>query len=359
MGKAGRIACIITPMALTIASLICFLCVMVGQLGNNNKAPSTSLGTDLYFFKVRSPPQCPLQSANSPQADTSNFTTDPQSILDKAKNEGDKFNINNDLLDALTGAASSKELKDFYQVGLWSYCEGEKKDGVEKITYCSSSKTQFWFDPIEVWGLKNTSVQNVLGDDLQKGLNTYKKVAGWMNWAFIIATILTAAEFVVGFFAIFSRWGSLVTTILSTVRIPNLSALWCHTNLHRPPRSSLSPPPQPQPASTVSLPASSTPHSNPTTSTPQWVTRCCRSCGWASPSASPRVCSGRSACAAARARARIRRWLWRRRRILMSVWVVRRLDSRDISCRTSRSLSPVDMGRVGRLMSLTAVRSKA
>jgi len=167
----------------------------------------------------------PCIQLTTPQADTSNFTTDPQTILDKAKDEGDKFNINNDLLDALTGAASSKELKDFYQVGLWSYCEGEKKDGVEKITYCSSSKTQFWFDPIEVWGLKNTSVQNVLGDDLQKGLNTYKKVAGWMNWAFIIATILTAAEFVVGFFAIFSRWGSLVTTILSTVRLLTFSAL--------------------------------------------------------------------------------------------------------------------------------------
>ncbi|KAF3004245.1 hypothetical protein E8E13_007590 [Curvularia kusanoi] len=205
MGKAGRVACIITPMALTVASLICLLLVMVGQLSNNNKAPSTSLGADLYFFKASS------------KADTSNFTADEQTILDKVKGGADKFKINSDLLDALTGAASSKELKDFYQVGLWSYCEGEKdKDGVEKITYCSSSKTQFWFNPIEVWGLQNTSVQNVLGDDLQKGLDTYKKVAGWMNWAFIIATILTAAEFVIGFFAIFSRWGSLVTTILST-----------------------------------------------------------------------------------------------------------------------------------------------
>ncbi|KAJ4326370.1 hypothetical protein N0V94_000045 [Neodidymelliopsis sp. IMI 364377] len=200
MGKAGRIACIITPMALTIASLICLLIVMIGQLGNNGKAPSTSLGRELYFFK----------------ADTSNFTTDPSTILNKVDDAGEKFNINSDLLDALTGAASSKELKDFYQVGLWSYCEGDKVDGVEKITHCSSSKTQFWFDPVDVWGLKNTSVQNVLGDDLQKGLNTYKKVAGWMNWAFIIATILTAAEFVVGFFAIWSRWGSLVTTIIST-----------------------------------------------------------------------------------------------------------------------------------------------
>lgn len=153
------------------------------------------------------------------QADTSNFTADPQTVLNKINDAGDKVDVNNDLLEALTGAASSKELKDFYQVGLWSYCEGEKKDGVEKITYCSSSKTQFWFNPVDVWGLKNTSVQNVLGDDLQKGLNTYKKVAGWMNWAFIIATILTAAEFVVGFFAICSRWGSFVTTILSTVSL--------------------------------------------------------------------------------------------------------------------------------------------
>ncbi len=120
---------------------------------------------------------------------------------------GDKVNINNDLLDALTGAASSKELKAFYQVGLWSYCEGDKTDGVEEITYCSSSKSSFWFDPIDVWGLKNTSAQNVLGDE----------VSQWMVYAFIIAAILTAAEIVVGIFAAFSRWGSLVVTIISTV----------------------------------------------------------------------------------------------------------------------------------------------
>jgi hypothetical protein len=53
MGKAGRVACIITPMALTLASLVCLLLVMIGQLGNNGKAPSTSLGRELYFFKAR------------------------------------------------------------------------------------------------------------------------------------------------------------------------------------------------------------------------------------------------------------------------------------------------------------------
>lgn len=74
-----------------------------------------------------------------------------------------------------------------------------------------------------MWELKDTSAQKVLGEDLQKGLDTYKKVAGWMVWSFGIALILSAAEFVIGFFAIFSRWGSLVTTIVSTVRIHSMS----------------------------------------------------------------------------------------------------------------------------------------
>ncbi|KAH7402676.1 SUR7/PalI family-domain-containing protein [Pyrenochaeta sp. MPI-SDFR-AT-0127] len=201
MGKVGRFACILTPMLLTLASLICIVLVMIGQTPwKGNDAPSTSLGRDLYFFK----------------ADTSGFTADPDNIADHLP---DNVNIDNNLLQALQGAASAKELKDFYQVGLWSYCSGTKdKDGKETITYCSSRKFSFWFDPFSVWELKDTSAQKVLGEDLQKGLDAYKKAAGWMNWAFVIAIILTAVEFVIGFFAIFSRWGSLVTTIVSTAQ---------------------------------------------------------------------------------------------------------------------------------------------
>jgi len=47
MGKLGRIACIATPMALTIASLICLLFVFLAGLNKSD----TNL-TDLYFFKV-------------------------------------------------------------------------------------------------------------------------------------------------------------------------------------------------------------------------------------------------------------------------------------------------------------------
>ncbi|KAJ4374142.1 hypothetical protein N0V83_002883 [Neocucurbitaria cava] len=200
MGKVGRFACILTPMLLTLASLICIVIVMIGQSPwKGNDAPGTELGRDLYFFK----------------ADTSGFTSNPDNIVSDVAND---LNIDNELLQALQGAASSNDLKDFYQVGLWSYCSGDKKDGKETITYCSSRKFNFWFDPLTVWDLKDTNLQQVLGDKMQKGLDAYKKVASWMTWAFVIALILTAVEFVIGFFAIFSRWGSLVTTIVSTAQ---------------------------------------------------------------------------------------------------------------------------------------------
>jgi hypothetical protein len=190
-------------MLLTLASLITFIIVVMGQMPwKGNNAPVTALGRDLYFFK----------------ADTSNITLDQKTILDKLPE-----NVpmpSSDILDAIQGTANSGVLKDFYQVGLFSYCEGDRdeKTGKETITYCSPRKFQFYFNPMEVWQLKNTSIQNVLGEDFDKGMNVYKKVAGWMNWAFVITLILTAAEFVIGIFAIFSRWGSLVTTIVSSAQ---------------------------------------------------------------------------------------------------------------------------------------------
>lgn len=59
MGKLGRFACIFTPMALTIASLICLLLIFLGGL---NKSSSTL--RDLYVFKVRSPVQVSPHSSH-------------------------------------------------------------------------------------------------------------------------------------------------------------------------------------------------------------------------------------------------------------------------------------------------------
>ena len=38
-------------------------------------------------------------------------------------------------------------LHDFYQVGLWNFCEGYTSDG---ITNCSKPKLLYWFDPVQI-----------------------------------------------------------------------------------------------------------------------------------------------------------------------------------------------------------------
>jgi len=154
MGKAGRFACIFVPMAMSIASLVCLGLVFSGQLNKN-----MSLQRDLYFFK----------------ADTREFNANPV----KLPND----NYDNELFDALKGVATSKDLKDFYTVGLWNYCEGDTdNDGKNPtVTYCSPRKASYWFNPIDVWDLKNTTAQELFGSKMQKGLDAYKKVSGWMS----------------------------------------------------------------------------------------------------------------------------------------------------------------------------------
>ena len=38
-------------------------------------------------------------------------------------------------------------LKDFYQVGLWNFCEGTKDKG---ITACSKPIVMYWFNPVQI-----------------------------------------------------------------------------------------------------------------------------------------------------------------------------------------------------------------
>jgi hypothetical protein len=181
-----------------------------------------------------------------------------------------------------------------------------------------------------------------------------------MNWAFVITLVLTAVEFVIGFFAIFSRWGSLVTTVISTVSLlfPLSSKSPLTTHRHKP--SSPSSPPQPQQQSTAPSPVSSRPSLSPTTSVPPWVPKCSPSSGSPSPSPSALVSSGSSAYAAAAERAATRRWWWRRPRTRMRGLPARLLVRVGIRCtsglavrrrrpRWERRLLMSHLGRVSRL----------
>ena len=199
MGKLGRFACVFTPMALTIASLVCLVIVATG--GTNK---DSDISNSLYFFKAN--------------------TSDINLNADARKNLGLPDNAFTDALFNSSSSVGTKAahktlgIKDFYHVGLWNYCEGFYKDkGVEDITSCSDRKAKFWFNPVEVWGINSTITNKFFDKKLKDGLDAYETVAKWMYVAYIVAIISTAVEILVGISALFSRVGSLATTIVSTV----------------------------------------------------------------------------------------------------------------------------------------------
>lgn len=47
----------------------------------------------------------------------------------------------------INSIARTLGLHDFYQVGLWSYCEGYAAEG---ITGCSTPRALYWFNPVQI-----------------------------------------------------------------------------------------------------------------------------------------------------------------------------------------------------------------
>ncbi|KAJ5234823.1 uncharacterized protein N7469_003991 [Penicillium citrinum] len=200
MGKAGRIACIFTPYILTIASLICIIIVGLGC----TKASDSNL-SDLYFVRID------LQNISS------NGTKTVSEIKDFLNEHDIKTVTADEVSDVLKTLQDDSSLADFYSIGLWGYCEGSINDnGDYKTTKCSKPKTEFYFDPLSVWGLSdNDQIKNELPDDYNKIMKIYKAVSKWMFIAYLISFILGIVELIVGLFAICSRWGSCVTTLVA------------------------------------------------------------------------------------------------------------------------------------------------
>lgn len=215
MGKAGRVACITIPWALTLASLVCLAMVEVSGWKKSTE-------TSLYFFEV----------------DFSNLTVSSASSLDNTT----------DLTLALEAAQTADTLADVYQIHLWNYCSANSTNGT--IDYCAKRQSNYYFDPITVWGLNSTTTtssttatstsdsavasavesaeaaveddtkeleDDVLGKSGREALDAYKHVAKWMFIAYEVSFWTTLATIVCGILAIFSRWGSLFTWLFSLV----------------------------------------------------------------------------------------------------------------------------------------------
>jgi SUR7/PalI family len=130
-------------------------------------------------------------------------------------------------------AQKTLKIQDYYTVYLWNYCSW---NGNDKYSFCSPRQSEFWFNPVEVWGLNGTNAESLFPKELKDGLNTYKNVAKYMFIVYVIALVATAIELLIGMSAMFSRWGSFVTTFFAAVSRPTAhshgsSLIWCLRSL--------------------------------------------------------------------------------------------------------------------------------
>lgn len=205
MGKADRFACILTPFLLTLASLTCLILVALG-----GSSPSNHTLSNLYFFRANTSAVYLNTTAISQLGLPSWLSAELSAAID-------------DNSTGVFDATEALNLSDWYTVYLWNYCEGEAEAangsaGGLVPTNCSRRERMFWFDAVAVWGLNDTAGGINTSDPVWSGaLNTYHAASKWMFVTYCIAMVATAVELVVGVTALFSRLGSLATTVVSVV----------------------------------------------------------------------------------------------------------------------------------------------
>jgi len=95
----------------SVSYLLSFVFLVLVLIGNTSNKP---ILRDMYFFKLDLADIIPTSVPNA---------------------------------QLINSIAQSIGLHDFYQVGLWNFCEGYQNVG---ITYCSKPETLYWFNPVEI-----------------------------------------------------------------------------------------------------------------------------------------------------------------------------------------------------------------
>lgn len=103
--------------------------------------------------------------------------------------------------------ARSLGLHDFYQVGLWNFCEGYTNEG---ITYCSKPTTLYWFNPVEVLLNELLSGATIaLPAEINNILNLIKIASHVMFGFFLTGICMNFVSIFLAPITLFSRWWSL------------------------------------------------------------------------------------------------------------------------------------------------------
>lgn len=103
----------------------------------------------------------------------------------------------------INSIARSIGLHDFYQVGLWGFCEGYNGDG---ITGCSKPKSLYAFNPVDIILNELLAGASIaLPSDIQDPLNLARVASHWMFGLFIAAAVLNFIMIFISPLAVSSR----------------------------------------------------------------------------------------------------------------------------------------------------------
>ncbi|RAL65395.1 hypothetical protein DID88_000963 [Monilinia fructigena] len=100
--------------------------------------------------------------------------------------------------------ARSLGLHDFYQVGLWNFCEGYNTEG---ITSCSKPQNLYWFNPVKILLNELLSGATIaLPADINKILDLIR-IASWIMFGFFLTgAVMSFTNIFLSHFTIYSRW---------------------------------------------------------------------------------------------------------------------------------------------------------
>ena len=89
----------------------------------------------------------------------------------------------------INSIARSIGLHDFYQVGLWNFCEGYNDAG---ITYCSPHQRFYWFNPVKILVDELLAGATIaLPGGVTDALGIVETASHWMFGCFLTGTVLT------------------------------------------------------------------------------------------------------------------------------------------------------------------------
>ncbi|KAK0638754.1 SUR7/PalI family-domain-containing protein [Cercophora newfieldiana] len=115
----------------------------------------------------------------------------------------------------INSIAQSIGLHDFYQVGLWNFCEGYEGVG---ITFCSKPQNLYWFNPVEILMSELLAGATIaLPTEIITILDVLRITSNLMFGFFLTGAVLTFVLIFLSPLAIRSRWWSMPLSIAAFI----------------------------------------------------------------------------------------------------------------------------------------------